>query len=87
MLEKCQQLHDIENRGYTVNLLPFEIGSRGLIKNQTKSDLLLCLKSQHSFKIGSKFFKDISKIALLCSFSIYHSGQDPVWVNPPQLTP
>ena len=24
--------NDIENRGYTVNLFPFEIGSRGLIK-------------------------------------------------------
>ena len=78
---------DIENRGFTVNLLPFEIGSRGLIRNQTKSDLLLCLKSQHSYKIGTKFFKDISKMALLCSFSIYHSGQDPVWVDPPLLTP
>ena len=78
---------DIENRGYTVNLVPFEIGSRGLIKIQTKSDLLLCLKTQHSFKIGNNFFKEISKIALLCSFAIYHSGQDPVWVSLPLLTP
>ena len=78
---------DIENRGYTENLLPFEIGSRGLIKIQTKSDLLLCLKTQHSFKIGNNFFKEISKIALLCSFAIYHSGQDPVWVSLPLLTP
>ena len=58
-LGKYQDLKkDIEKNGYSVTLLPFEIGS-----------------------------KNMSKISLLGSFTVFHAQAQPTWQNPPYLSP
>jgi hypothetical protein len=78
---------DIEAKGYAVTLLPFEIGSRGHINQRNHSAITQTFR-ETKFKVKTKqIFQDMSKIALLCSFVIFHATAQPTWQDPPFLTP
>ena len=78
---------DIKKRGWSVENTPFEIGSR---RHITKRNLKLIPDTLKIFKIKplkKKAFDDISKISLLCSFSIFQAHCQPAWQSPPFLQP
>ena len=78
---------DIESEGYTCTLIPFEIGSRGHVTRVNRSNILNTFM-QHKINTNvNKCIKQLSKISLLCSFSIFHAYQQPSWKSPPFLSP
>ena len=86
--EKYTQLKsDIEDQGYTCYLVPFEIGSRGYISKRNKLDLTTVFHATNLKFNTAKCMKDLSKIALLSSFSIFHAYTQPTWQDPPLLKP
>ena len=79
-------IEDIEANGFNTRYLPTEVGSRGLItpENQNRlKTLVACVTGKPPPK---KLFQDISKIALICSFIIFHSKYEPSWLSPPFVT-
>ena len=78
---------DIESAGFTCVLLPFEIGSRGYVTRQNKSNLINIFIKHEINANALKCIKQISKISLLCSFCIFHAYKEPSWRSPPFLSP
>ena len=85
---KYQDLkEDLEIAGFHVTLLPFEIGSRGQVTKRNRIAL------ENTFKVNNiklrtkQVYKNMSKIALLCSYSIFHAQSQPTWTSPPYLSP
>ena len=70
---------DIRIAGYDCRLVPFEIGSRGLITKQNKSHLNQLLRTVESKTKYSKLKDDISKAALASSFSIFQARHEKEW--------
>ena len=78
---------NLEERGYTVFLIPFEIGSRGFINKRNRTTITQILK-EFSLKVNPKqLFINMSKIAPLCSFTIFQAQAQPTWQDPPFLKP
>ena len=79
---------DLEDKGWKVFLVPYKVSSRGQILKSTKSSIIYTLK-QFKIKIKAEqlLFKQLSKIALLSTFSIFHAYQTKEWVSPPLLKP
>jgi hypothetical protein len=78
---------DLENMGWTVYLDPFEIGSRGQVTKRNKNTIRKTA-SHISKKLNHKtLISDLSKISLLCSFSVYQAHSQPTWQSPPLLHP
>ena len=79
---------DLEEKGWKVYLVPYEVSSRGQILKTTKFSIIYTLK-QFKIKIKAEqlLFKQLSKIALLSTFSIFHAYQTKEWVSPPLLKP
>ena len=78
---------DLKNKGWVAECVAFEIGSRGHISQRNKKSILDTLKN---FKIkvqNKKLLQDISKISLLCSFSLFQAHCQPSWQSPPYLHP
>ena len=78
---------DLKNKGWRAECVAFEIGSRGYISQRNKKSILDALKN---FKIkvpNKKLLQDISKISLLCSFSLFQAHCQPSWQSPPYLHP
>ena len=76
-----------KDRGFKCSHVAFEIGSRGYINNRNKlalGGLLRRVKSKTKF---ATFYKNISKISLLCSFAIYCARNEPEWTTPRLLSP
>ena len=75
---------DINDAGFNCKNIPFEVGSRGHLTQENRSKLevmhVLC-KPRTKF---TKFWQNISKISLLCSYSIYLSRHD-AWSDCPLL--
>ena len=64
---------DLEKTGWKVMLVPFEIGSRGLVNRRNKESLMSAIK-RNNIKIRHiQLFKELSKIALLCSYSVFQA--------------
>jgi hypothetical protein len=78
---------DIRKNGWKVECIPFEIGSRGHINNRNKLTIYETLKKNNIFIQKKQLYQDISKISLLCSFSIFQAHCQPVWQSPPYLHP
>ena len=78
---------DLEERGFTVSLVPFEIGSRGHTSRENKMRLISVFVKNGLKQNVHKLVKQISKISLLCTFSIFHAYQQPTWRDPPFLKP
>ena len=77
---------DIEDAGYTCFLIPFEIGSRGHVTRTNRSNLILTFVQNKINSNALKCIKQLSKISLLCSFSIFHAYKEPSWRSPPLLS-
>ena len=87
-LRKYQDLKkDLEANKYSVTLLPFEIGSRGQVTKRNRVSLENIFKSNKITVKTGKLFRDASKVAMLCSFSIFHAREQPTWQSPPYLSP
>ena len=70
---------DLTDTGYKASLIPFEIGSRGLITKANKArlnHLLRIVKSETKYKCLKD---DISKKSLTSSFSIFQSRHEKEW--------
>ena len=69
-------------------LVPFEVSSRGQILKHTKHNIFTTVK-HFNIKIPAqkKLVRSLSKISLLCSFSIFLAFQTKEWVNPALLRP
>ena len=72
--------------GYSVILLPFEVGSNGHITRENRNNIQRDLK-KFKIKLKSHIFKNMSKISLLCTMSIFYAYQTKEWTSPPYLTP
>ena len=77
---------DITEAGYTCKNIPFEIGSRGHITNTNKTKLSIMHKLCNPRTNYTKFWQNICKTSLLCSYSIYLSRGDN-WTVCPLLRP
>ena len=79
---------DLVEKGWQVFLVPFEDSSKGQILKVTETNLIITLKHfDVKFQLQKKIIKNMSKIALLCTFSIFHAYQTKEWINPPLLKP
>ena len=78
---------DLEAQHYTVTLIPFEVGSRGQVTKRNRTALENIFRTNRIKLKTGQLFKDMSKIALLCSFSIFHAREQPTWQSPPYLSP
>ena len=78
---------DLESVGWGVHLIPFEVGSRGQITRRNKNALINVLK-RNQIKVNNNIlFKDLSKISLLCSYSVFQAHCVSTWTDPPYLHP
>ena len=76
---------DLEDKGYSVDLVPFEIGSRGHVTSENTMNLINIFV-KHKIKTNVKVMcKQLGKISILCTFAIFHAFQQPSWVSPPLL--
>ena len=76
----------MQEQGYKVQYVPFEICSNGHITKQNKQRIEHVLRK---FEIKPKFklLKDISQISLLCTMAVFYAHQVTDWVDPPLLSP
>ena len=75
---------DILQNGYKCFLNCFEIGARGLVARENMA------RMKQTFKfIGQKnpkpMIKELSKISLICSYSIWNARHEPNWDAAPYL--
>ena len=78
---------DLQQAGWLVNLVPFEIGSRGLVTKRNKTALINTFKRNHIKVKHNNLIKNVSKISLLCSYVIFQARTEPTWETPPLLHP
>ena len=76
----------LTEKGYTVELLPFEVCSNGHITNKNKQDISQILR-KFNMNIKSKVFIELGQIALLCTMSVFFAYQSTEWTSPPLLSP
>ena len=85
-LKYTQLQIDLEEKGFQVQLVPFEVGSSGHITNHTRKSLEDVLK-KYSIRMKPQVVQNLAKISLLCTMSIFHAYQTIEWVSPPLLEP
>ena len=86
-LTKYTQLEiALEEKGFKVFLMPFEVGSSGHINKHTRQNIINTLK-QFNIILKTKVFENLGKISLLCTMSVFHAYQTNEWASPPLLTP
>ena len=76
---------DIEQAGYTCILIPFEIGSRGHVTKSNRANIVNTFGTNKISANPFKCIKQLSKLSLLCSYSIFHAFTQPTWRDPPLL--
>ena len=77
---------DLEDKGYQVFLVPFEVLSSGHISNQCKESIQNTLRV-FDIRVKKSLFENLAKIALLCTMTVFHAYQVKEWVSPPLLAP
>ena len=80
---KCERyekiIRDINDAGYQCTLICIEIGSRGVITKENKKQLK---KLQSLVRLKqTDFYKQLSKISLICSYAIYNARYEPAWTD------
>ena len=76
---------DIEQQGYTCILVPFEVGSRGYVTKSNRTNIVNIFATNKIAANAFKCIKQLSKLSLLCSYSIFHAYTQPTWRDPPFL--
>ena len=78
-------VNDISDKGYEVSLFAIEVGSRGYISSENDKSFKNIHKSMH-IKVPYRAFKSqLSKLAIISSFVIFHAKSEPNWEGPPML--
>ena len=77
---------DLEDRGYRCLLVPFEVGSRGHIRKASKSNILNIFLTFNMSARSYQCVKNMSKLSLLSSYTIFNAYTQPSWRDPPFLT-
>jgi hypothetical protein len=77
---------DLEELGFQMFLMPFEVMSSGHIAKPCKMNLISTLR-QFNIRLKSDIFVNLAKIALLCTMSVFHAYQVKEWASPPLLAP
>ena len=77
---------DLEDKGFKCFLVPFEVGSRGHIRKSTKSNIFNIFSTMRISANSNHCVKNMSKISLLSSYTIFHAYTQPTWRDPPFLT-
>ena len=86
-LQKYTQLEiALAEQRFQVYLMSFEICSNGHITKRNKTSMEHTLK-KFKIKLSKNVVMNMSKIALLCTMSIFHAYQATDWVDPPLLSP
>jgi hypothetical protein len=62
---------DLEEKGYSVQSVPFEIGSRGCVSSRNKNNLINIYVSNKINYHVLKLCKELSKIYICYAFSLY----------------
>ena len=78
---------DIQSNGYICHNVPFEVGSRGHITKENRSTLTTLYQITKPKPKLKCWIQNISKISLLCSYSIFISRTEEGFGNPPPLRP
>ena len=79
-------IQDIKDKDFTVFLYALEIGSRGYISNDNEKTLRSIHSTMYIKTPFKKFKSNISKLAIISSFVIFHSKSEPQWESHPILT-
>ena len=77
---------DLEDRGFRCLLVPFEVGSRGHVRKASKSNILNIFLTFNISASPYKCVKNMSKLSLLSSYTIFNAYTQPTWRDPPFLT-
>ena len=77
---------DIEARGFKCFLLSFELGSRGYVSKSNRENIISIFVMNKIKANALKCIKELSKLSLLCSYSIFHAYTQPSWRDPPHLS-
>ena len=77
---------DIKEAGYDCKNIPFEVGSRGHLTLDNKIKLSILHNMYNPKTNYTKFWQNVSKTSLLCSYAIYLSRED-TWTEIPLLVP
>jgi hypothetical protein len=79
----------LSNEEWDCSLYMIEVGARGHIlksvKNRLQSVFWVWVPSGHRSGIG-QMMKDVNRISLVWSFSIFQACNDPVWSSPRLVT-
>ena len=73
---------DLEDRGIKCHLIPIEIGCREHISRYNKSNLTAVFMANKLRPNVFKCIREMPRISLLCSFSIFHAYTQPTWSEP-----
>ena len=76
----------LTEKGYMVDLLPFEVCSNGHLTNKNKQDLSTSLR-KFNIKLKTNVFVELGQIAPLCTMSVFFAYQTTEWTSPPLLSP
>ena len=76
----------LEEKGFTVSLLPFGVCSNGHITNRNKQDMKQVLKI-FNVLLKPKTLIELAQISLLCTMSVFYAYQTTEWTSPPLLSP
>ncbi len=83
-------LTDIRDKDFNAKLFTIEVGSRGYV-DVSNFNKLKCLAKNLNPKVKQldktikRLRNDISKCAVLCSFSLFYSKYNAIWKDPPLL--
>ena len=75
---------DLSGLGWKAKTITLEIGVRGHINKRNRETMFKLFGAIPNKK---KIMEQASKIALLCSYSIYHASRQLSWTPPPLLHP
>jgi hypothetical protein len=76
---------ELSNQGWDCSLCLIEVGARGHIVKSVKECLWSLFRAWHppAHRSGiEQMIKDVSRISLVCSFTIFQARNDPVWFSP-----
>ena len=77
---------DIKDQGYSCNLFCLEIGSRGYVSKENKLRVKSLLKRVKQGKNVKMLLKNVSKLSLMSSYSLFIAKDEPNWMKPRILT-
>ena len=76
----------LEEKGYAVCVLPFEVCSNGHITSKNKQDMSKVLQI-FNVRFKTQIFTQLAQISFLCCMSIFYAYQTTEWISPPLLSP